>query len=135
MRWLLTSILIMNGVSWSADSYPSSGRVIFPDFRLKSGAEFIERVHLSVECAHIDGVNSIPEGWSIDVVRMGVLSEMLKAEADHGATRLTKLGAFNGGMHITSIDPSCFSLKATIFISGEADRLIELTGSALKVAP
>lgn len=110
-------------------------RVVFPSLALKTNAEYIEKLHMTVKCGHIQDVRAIPVGWSISVVRMNAGLEELRAEADHGATRLPSLGGFNGGVHVVPTDRDCFAVSARISVSGEASREIDLPAARLRLIP
>jgi hypothetical protein len=110
-------------------------RVIFPNFQLEKNVELLERVHLVVKCGHIESVSAIPAGWSISVVRMNTGVEELRAETEHGASRLWSLGRFNGGIRVVPGDARCFDLVASVVVSGATTREIELKRRNIKLAP
>jgi hypothetical protein len=116
-------------------SQPQSWRVVFPNLALKKNSELLEKLHLIVNCGHIESVGAIPAGWSISVVRMNAGVEELRAEADHGASRLWELGRFNGGIRVVPEDAECFTLSATVVVSGEATREIGLPREKLRLLP
>jgi hypothetical protein len=109
--------------------------VVLPDLKLRQGAEFVESIRIDVECGHIESVAAIPIGWEISIVRLGPGSEKLEATADHGATRLAKLGRFASGIRVKPEGSECFSVSALVHISGEADREVRLSKSMLGLKP
>lgn len=108
-------------------------RLFIPDLRLMRGAEWIENIKLTVICGHIEAIGGIPLGWSISIVRMDAETEKLRAEADHGATRLAALGKLNEAIRINVLDSTCFDMSAELLISGEHERQIRLPRDKLKL--
>jgi len=107
----------------------------FPGVALKRNTEFIEGLRLTVTCAHIEGIESIPQDWSVSVIRMIPGEEVMKAEAGHGASRLAAIDKLNGAVKIIDADKTCFSVEADFTISGENNRKIVLSGADIDVRP
>ncbi len=108
-------------------------KLIFPNLKLQKHSDFIEKIVVTVSCAHIEAINAIPMDWGIKIVRMTASEEELHAAAGHGASRIPKLGKLNGAILINGIDAECFNLTVKIGISGDHFRELHLTRNQLKL--
>jgi len=109
-------------------------RLILPPLHLKKNAEFIEKVEVHAHCGHIEAVTGIPSGWSISVATMNAGDQRLVAEAEHGASRLTRLGPLGRGIRIVANGEGCLRVTAVVTVSGESERIIELPQERLRLA-
>ena len=133
MLLFVTSLSTMAG--YSAESHQGY-RLFFPKINLsKEGGERIEEIHLSVACGHIEAITKIPDNWNIQLVRMISGVERLHASAGHGGSRLSGIQKLNGAIRITVRENECFDVSATILISGENIRQVDLPRSKLKLLP
>jgi hypothetical protein len=121
--------------AYAAESHQGY-RLFFPEMNLaKNGGEWIEEIHLSVACGHIEAITKIPDDWNIELVRMISGVEKLDASAGHGGSRLSGIEKLNGAIRITVGEKECFDVSATILISGENIRQVDLPRSKLKLLP
>jgi hypothetical protein len=122
-------------VPCSPAAEPRGFRLIIPNLGLSKQTDWIEEIHLTVACGHIEAITSIPMDWNIEVVRMLAGLEELHATAGHGASRLSAIGTLNGAVRLTNVDPQCFDVSAKIHISGDRSREIILPRAKLRLVP
>lgn len=130
------SILFLVFVIWMEPAFASEQqgwRIVFPNLHLSKKTDWIEGISVTVNCGHLESVDAIPLDWSVSIVRKSVLTEELRASADHGATRIPSLGRFNGGVRVTRVDPSCFDVSAVVSVTGESPREIRFSRRELSL--
>ena len=132
---LLLSISLITIGGYAAET-PQGYRLFFPKMNLsKADGEYIEEVHISVSCGHIEAITKIPDDWNIQVVRAISAVEKLNASAGHGGSRLSGIEKLNGAIRISVGEKECFDISATILISGKNIRQVDLPRSKLKLLP
>lgn len=93
----------------------------FPNFVRKessSGSGRVSKLKVTVQCGHITGVSNIPRGWSVEVLRLSAGTASIRAAAEHGATYLWDMKAWDGSILIMPTDAGCFDVSAEIVTDG-----------------
>jgi hypothetical protein len=137
IRSLIILIAFCLNVSFCYASEPHKKySLYFPKIDLsKENFEYIEEVHLSVDCGHIVTVTKIPDDWNIKIVRAISSVETFEASAGHGASRLSAIEVLNGAIQIIVGEKGCFKVSATILITGDNIRKVELPYTELILKP
>lgn len=93
----------------------------FPKFvRQETGTSSgrVSKLEVTVQCGRIAGVVNIPKGWSVTVSNPSANIAQIHAEADHGASYLWDMKAWNDSVLIMPTDSDCFNVGAEIFTDG-----------------
>ena len=128
---IATAIAVfLSSTTWSA--FAPTYRISFPRIALKPD-EQIEGFRVTVACAHIEAVRTIPKDWNIEVESAVSSVETFRASAGHGISYVRQLDLFDGSIQLSDIDDSCFDIKATVTATFDEDRQIPLTRRQLKL--